>query len=441
MAPSPVLPVHDLARRRRIVEDCFRREAGSSAPLPDDAVDLIESGTLDSMAWVSFLRTVESACGVSDLGARLTQRPSSFASVLESLQEARATEPAPQGLSFTPTQSESRMHAIVAGSSCAVGSHVMPSEEVDRLFGMSIGKLRSRAGIESIAYATDGENELTLGTAALREALRSAGSGPQELDWIVSTSETHHDYPSLASQLHSRLLLREACGALDVGGACLGLLNALAVAQALLASGQARTVAIVTADVHSRTLTPDRVAGEFGGLFGDGASAFLLRAAATNDSPAYRLGEFVFGCAGQYAAAIRVSDDKDGGLAVQFDGEALSRAAITRMEKVLSQIEIRSGIPRSAVGGFATHQPNPRLVKLLAKQLGVSPSTFPPIARTSGNLGSSTCGSALDAALRAAATLNSHERKPIFLASLGPGLVFGGGWLTPGSSGGFVQAS
>jgi 3-oxoacyl-[acyl-carrier-protein] synthase III len=434
MAPSPVVPANELARRRRIIEECFRREAGSAVPLPADVADLIETGTLDSMGWVSFLRTVECACGVSDLGARLTQLPSSFASVLGALQAARAEDASPLDLPTFRNVSEPRVHAIISESSSVLGSRLLPSEEVDRLFGMPIGKLRSRAGIESIAYAANGENELTLGSNALREALRSARCGPQELDWIVATSETHHDYPSLASQLHSQLLVRETCGALDVGGACLGLLNALAVAQALLVSGQARTVAVITADVHSRTLTPGRVAGEFGGLFGDGASAFLLRAAANESSPGYRLGEFLFGCAGQYAAAIRVSDDKDGGLAVQFDGEALSRAAITRMEKVLAEIEIRSGIPRTSVGGFATHQPNPRLVKLLAKQLGVSPSAFPPVARTSGNLGSTTCGAALDGALRAAATLGLPGRKPIFLASLGPGLLFGGGWLAPGTA-------
>jgi 3-oxoacyl-[acyl-carrier-protein] synthase III len=191
-------------------------------------------------------------------------------------------------------------------------------------------------------------------------------------------------------------------------------------------------VAVVTADVHSRTLTPGRVAGEFGGLFGDGASAFILRSAAGGDPGAgYRLGDFLFGCAGQYAAAIQVSDSKDGGLAVQFDGEALSRAAITRMEKTVTAIELRSGIPRTSVGGFATHQPNPRLVTLLAKQCGVSPDVFPPIARTSGNLGSSTCGAALHAALQNASKPARGERKPIFLASLGPGLLFGGGWLSP----------
>ena len=137
------------------------------------------------------------------------------------------------------------------------------------------------------------------------------------------------------------------------------------------------------------------------------------------------------GCAGQYAAAIQVAARIGGGLDVQFDGEALSRAAITRLERVITAVETRSGISRASVGGFATHQPNPRLLTLLAKQCGVSPDAFPPICRTVGNLGSSMCGAALHAALQNAAKMKPAERKPIFLASLGPGLLFGGSWLTP----------
>ena len=320
----------------------------------------------------------------------------------------------------------------IISSAAVTGSRIILSGEVDRAFGMPVGKLRSRAGIESLAYVAEGENELTLAATAAQEALRAASCETQALDWIVATSETHHDYPSLSAQLHSRLLMRENCGALDVGGACLGLLNALAVTQSLIGSGQAQTVAVVTADVHSRALTPSRVAGEFGGLFGDGASAFILKRTANNYSGKdYGLGEFLFGCAGQYAAAIQVSDSKDGRLGVKFDGEALSRAAITRMEKVITSVELRSGIARGSVGGFATHQPNPRLVALLAKQCGVSLSTFPPIARVSGNLGSSTCGGALHEALRSASRQPRGARRPIFLASLGPGLLFGGGWLIP----------
>src|SRR5258707_14583229 len=152
----------------------------------------------------------------------------------------------------------------IISSAAATGSRVIPSEEVDRAFGMPVGKLRTRAGIESLAYVGEGEDALTLGAKATQEALRAATCGAQQLDWIVATSETHHDYPSLSAQLHSRLLARENCGALDVGGACLGLLNALVVAQSLIGSGQARIVAVVTADVHSRPLTPGRVPGEFG---------------------------------------------------------------------------------------------------------------------------------------------------------------------------------
>jgi 3-oxoacyl-[acyl-carrier-protein] synthase-3 len=208
------------------------------------------------------------------------------------------------------------------------------------------------------------------------------------------------------------------------------------VAQSFLDSGRARSVAVVTADVHSRTLVPGRVAGEFGGLFGDGASAFILRNdGGAQKSDAYHLGRFVFGCANQYAEAICVAGIENGGLAVRFDGEALSRAAITRMERMLTEVEKTSGISRQEVGAFATHQPNPRLVALLAKQCNVPAAVFPEVARKSGNLGSSTCGVALNVALEAAAKMPVSARKPIFLASLGPGLLYGGGWLTPNAVG------
>jgi 3-oxoacyl-[acyl-carrier-protein] synthase-3 len=432
MNDSRFLPASKTDSRRSLVEACFRREAGSAASLPADDVDLLEAGILDSMAWVSFLRAVETTSGVSDLGSGLNERSASLGEVLAALQNSPSEISRVEHASSEQKISSSPTQAVLTGSSAATGSRLLPSEEVDRAFGMPAGKLRSRAGIESLAYAAEGENELTLAAAAAEEALRAASCGAQELNWIVATSETHHDYPSLSAQLHSRLLVRENCGALDVGGACLGLLNALAVAQSLIGSGQVQTILVVTADVHSRTLTPGRVAGEFGGLFGDGASAFVLHGAAGSDSrEGYRLGDFLFGCAGQYAAAIQVNDKKNGGLAVQFDGEALSRAAITRMEKILTGVELRSGIPRGSVGGFATHQPNPRLVTLLAKQCGVSPDTFPPIAKTRGNLGSSTCGAALHEILRSAAMEPRDHRRPIFLVSLGPGLLFGGGWLVP----------
>lgn len=301
---------------------------------------------------------------------------------------------------------------------------------MDREFGMPVGKLRKRAGIVSIARAGADETEVTLGAKAATQALAAAGCGAQELDWIFATSETLQGFPSLGAQLHSRLLARETCGVLDIGGACLGFVNALAAARGFFAAGQARSILVVTADVHSRILTPQRVAGEFGGLFGDGAAAFLLCSEKSGKNP-YQLGEFHFGCAGQYAAAIRVGPAALGALEVQFDGEALSRAAVSRLEKVLRDVESRSGFSFSATAAFATHQPNPRLVALLAREIHVPVEKFPAVAKTNGNLGSTTCAAALHAALAEQASLPPASRKPVFLASLGPGLLFGGGWVEP----------
>jgi 3-oxoacyl-[acyl-carrier-protein] synthase-3 len=322
--------------------------------------------------------------------------------------------------------------ALLRFSGVAFGSRTVPSEEIDAAFGMPAGKLRHRAGIVSLAYAENGESEVTLAAKAAADALHAANRLPKALDWIIAASETHHALPSLAAQLHLAIGARESCGALDVGGACLGLLHALAVAKSFVESGQSRTALVVTADVHSRTLTPGRVTGEFGGLFGDGASAFLVQREPSGEGESYySLRDFFFGCANQLQAAIQISAESSDRLNVVFDGDALSRAATARLDRCIRELECRSGIVRGEVAAFATHQPNPRLVSLLARKAGVPLERFPLIADVCGNLGSTTCAAALHTALALANSSASPPRGAIFVASLGPGLLFGGSWLAP----------
>ena len=324
--------------------------------------------------------------------------------------------------------------AFLQFSGVAFGSRTIASEDVDEAFGMPVGKLRNRAGIISLARASADETEATLAATAATAALRGAGVKPHSLDFIIGTSETHQAFPSLAAQLHLAIGARETCGALDVGGACLGLLNALAVAKSFVESGQCRQVLVATADVHSRTLTPGRVVGEFGGLFGDAASAFLVQREIAGPRDRYfSVRDFFFGCASHLQAAIQVKAEPEDRLNVVFDGDALSRAATTRLDHCIRELECRSGVPRREVAAFATHQPNPRLIALLAKKSGVPIERFPAVAAVRGNLGSTTCAAVLHAAFEAARAIPADSRRAIFLASLGPGLLFGGGWLAPAS--------
>jgi len=326
---------------------------------------------------------------------------------------------------------ESHNSAFLVSSNVVFGAKTVPSEEVDAAFGMPVGKLRTRAGILSVAHASQGEAEVTLGARAAEGALRAAGAAAGEIDWILAATETHHAVPPLAAQLHRAVAARESCGAMDIGGACLGFVHALAVAKAFVESSAAAKVLVVTADVHSRTLLPGRVAGELGGLFGDGASAFVVRKdEASETRAAFALRDFFFGCASQYQQAIQVSAEPNDQLRVVFDGDALSRAATARLDECIEELEQRSGVKRSEVAGFATHQPNPRLVALLAKKAGIALEKFPPVADVRGNVGSTTCAAALHYAIERARSNDGH-RQPVFLASLGPGLLFGGGWLEP----------
>src|SRR5262245_22058767 len=92
--------------------------------------------------------------------------------------------------------------AVLVSSNVAFGAQTVPSEEVDAAFRMPAGKLRTRAGIISVARADQGDSEVTLGTRAAQGALRSAGVPADEIDCVLATTETHQAFPSLAAQLH-----------------------------------------------------------------------------------------------------------------------------------------------------------------------------------------------------------------------------------------------
>ena len=407
---------------QRVVEQCVRRELTAGAELPGAEEDLVECGAVDSMAWVGVVRCIEAATGVDDFGDRMMDQPRSVRAMMAVLQEGSVARP--RATIAGQASSSAGTAAALAGWGEAIGARRVAAAELEREFGLKAGKIATAAGIESVARVPEGEDEVALALRACSAALSGAKAGIGDVDCLLATSETHVGFPSLAARMHAALLADERCAAVDVGGGCLGLVNALHTARALLAAGAARRVLLVTADVHSRMLTPERVKGEFGALFGDGASAFVLQSAGQADAGAHRLGEVMLGCDASAAAAISVGLTGDHDIHLVFEGEALSRAALSKLEEIIEDLELRTGCSRHDAAAFATHQPNPRLLRTLARQMKVPPEKFPPVALTCGNLGSSTCGVALARALNLTAA--DSGSRPIFVASLGPGLLFGG---------------
>jgi 3-oxoacyl-[acyl-carrier-protein] synthase-3 len=406
--------------------------ASKLSPLPKDDVDLVETGVLDSMAWVDTLISIESATNIRDFGNPWPDdRPKSIRALAEMICEAqkptRDEETGERGIAGAQDQSET----AIKGWGYSLGSLAVSAEQVESDVALPLHKIRDGAGIESVRVAANGEDELALGQRAAEIALEMAEVPVERIDFLVATTTTFLGFPSFAASLHSRLLLRETSGALDVGGACAGLIYSLAVAKSLLRTRPQGVALVVASEVHSRRLKAPQVPGEFRGLFGDGACAFVLtNAANAARNGCVRLQDFVWGCSGTFASSLGVQFSEDSGLNIQFKGEQLAHAAVTELDRIIGTLENLSARQRSEVDYFALHQPNPRVVEILAEKAKIPLEKIPLVSKTCGNLGSVTCGASLCQALTNLCMSGDHSRTPlIFMAAVAPGLLWGGAFL------------
>jgi 3-oxoacyl-[acyl-carrier-protein] synthase III len=419
----------NIASIRRTVEKCLRAVLPPETFLPDDNDDWIEGGLLDSMAHVDLLLAIETALNAPKLfGQAGGPQPTTLRTAVETIRSAlAASAQAEIRESRTLLSKRAASSAGFVGWGSALGSNRVPIHDVEQDFQLSSPVLAKSAGLVSICRASAGENEVFLGKLAAQQALRQAKVSVQDLDWIIATSETFLGFPSLAASLHAALLASTTCQVLDVGGACIGLLNALIVANALSADPRIQCVLIVSADMHSRILNRSKVPGKFGGLFGDGASAFVLqRQAPDTHLHPYVVRASVGGCAGAFSSLLRIWPGPEDSIGLEFDGKGLARAAVDRMERIITDAEKACGVNRAAFSAFALHQPNPRLLDTLIARANLPPEKVPLVAKHCGNLGSSTCGVALSMALDNHAQKLRDSRGPILAASLGPGMVWTG---------------
>ena len=421
----------DESRALDLSRKCVARRLPSQA-LPGDDDDLVKTGVLDSMGWVDVLISIESAMGLRNFG---NSWPESKAKSIRALADMIRE-------SHRKPSEENTGERFVAGAwdgsevsirswGYALGSVSVDADQIEKELHLPPHKIRDGAGIRTLRFAAATEDELILGQRAAEIALEMAEVAVQKIDFLVTTSTTFLALPSFAASLHSRLLLGESSGALEVGGACAGLIYSLAVAKGLLRTTPQGVALVVASEVHSRRLSGSYAPGEFRVLFGDGACAFIVRRAADADQEnSLRLGDFVWGCSGTFASSLNVNIREDAEMTIHFKGEQLAHAAVTQMDRILEVLENKSGRLRAEADYLALHQPNPRVVEILAERGHVPLERIPLISRTCGNLGSATCGVSLCQALANLRAGHDPSRSPlIFMAAVAPGLVWGGTFL------------
>lgn len=217
----------DAAARFELVRRTVARELAPEPP-PGDDEDLSEAGLVDSMMRVNILLAIEEAAGVPGFAAEWPDDGRfSVREIAESLLQATT---APVEDVSVSEQRRSSLHQTsevsINGWAFSPGSLVIPAEQVDAECGFESGFLRVRTGIETVRRASGDEDEAALAVKAAEGALETAGFTTADVDLLVGVSTTHLSLPSFAASVHAELLLRESAGAIDIGGACCGVLYA-----------------------------------------------------------------------------------------------------------------------------------------------------------------------------------------------------------------------
>jgi 3-oxoacyl-[acyl-carrier-protein] synthase III len=416
---------------RQIIERALRSVLHPSSKLPSEDEDWIESGLLDSMGHVEFMLSLEKELKTPTLFSnRGTTALKSTRAVVKFVMQnfpGRFSDSTARKEQDPLLGMNTARRAGITGWGATLGTEIISVDHVEREFGMAKGSLRDRAGIETVRRVSNGQNEISLAKEAAGQAIGRASVSPHDLSWIITSSETFQGFPSFGASVHNSLLSPATCKVLEIGGGCVGLLNCLSIANRLFADSSINNILVVSADVHSRILIPGKVHGEFGGLFGDGASAFVLqRLSRYDDETHFSIQASIGSCAGAFSSLLQIRPLSNGSIDLRFDGEALGHAAIDLIVKIIGDLESALGVLRGKVAAFAFHQPNPRLTEIILRATQIPSDKAPLVAKTCGNLGGSTCGVALCMALDAHSHESYGERGPIFAVSVGPGMLWTG---------------
>lgn len=171
----------------------------------------------------------------------------------------------------------------MTGASIAAIEYALPARrignaELDDLHPQwQMPQVAIQSGVQSRGWAEPGETALDLAECACRKLFARPGVDPAQVSAVLfCTQSPDYIMPPNACLLQNRLGLPRAIAALDYTLACSGFIYGLYLSKALVVSGAAEQVLLVTSETYSKWIHPDDRGPAT--LFGDGAAAALITA-------------------------------------------------------------------------------------------------------------------------------------------------------------------
>ncbi|MFG6590885.1 beta-ketoacyl-ACP synthase III [Sulfitobacter sp. 1A12157] len=315
------------------------------------------------------------------------------------------------------------LRAVVTGCGHYLPARVVENAEFEATLDTNDEWIRSRSGIERRHFAAEGETTSSMASAAARRALEDAGRDVSEVDAIVvATSTPDLTFPSAATMVQAELGMTSGF-AFDVQAVCAGFVYALANANALIVSGQARNVLVIGAETFSRIMDwTDRSTCV---LFGDGAGALLLEAQEGQGTPEDRgILATDLNSDGRYRELLYV----DGGVStgttgyLRMQGNQVFRHAVEKLAATANTAMERAGVSAEDVDWIVPHQANIRIIQGTAKKLNLPMERVVVTVQDHGNTSAASIPLALSVG-RERGQINKGDL--IVTEAIGGGLAWG----------------
>ena len=317
----------------------------------------------------------------------------------------------------------------IAGVGYSLPETVITNDDLTKLYETSDEWIYTRTGIKERRVVSGEQNAIDLGLEAAQKALEKAKMAPDDIDLIIAASSAPPDlYPAIACHIHQRLGIKAQIPAFDITAACSGLIYALSIARAYIASGMYKNILLVATDNNSRLVNWEDRSTSI--LFGDGAGAMVVTQAEDGVDDIIAID---IKADGNYGHLIELAfDGKNCPLVEQYEPKPKGirmngRGVYTFVAKVLPQyvedLLANANVKAEDIDYLIPHQANLRIIQAVQERLGYSDDKVVTNIKYYGNTSAASIPIALaEGVEKGNVKLNSTA----VLCGFGAGMTWGG---------------
>lgn len=264
---------------------------------------------------------------------------------------------------------------MISGISYSVPKTIITNDDIATLVDTSDEWIRTRTGIEERRVVSGEETSVTIGIEAAKNLITAKNIAPEEIDLIISaTSIPAKAYPAVACEIQAAIHADNAV-AFDITAACSGLIYAMSIAKAYIASGMYKKVLLVMTDANSKFV--DWTDRSVCCIFGDGAGAMLLEPSIDEEDDIIQLDLTAMGTLGDYISLeitgkncplAEANEEKP--LHIHMAGRDVYKFVMTIMPEKIEETFKKARMTSADIDYFIPHQANLRIIDALSSRLG-----------------------------------------------------------------------